>query len=96
MDIEEKQTNHSQFMAISKEAHELRWKKFLLYGDSYKLFSLLGIYIRMNDKMARIKTIIEHPGYDLNDERLRDSLIDLSNYSIMAVMEVDDGKHKKI
>jgi hypothetical protein len=90
MDIEDKQKNHSQFIAISKEAHELRWKKFLLYGESYKLFSPLGIYIRMSDKMSRIKTIIEHPGYDINDERIRDSLIDLSNYAIMMVMEIDD------
>jgi hypothetical protein len=90
MDIEQKKSNHARFMAVSKEAYELRWKKFLLYGDSYKLFSPIGIFIRMSDKMSRIKSILENPDCDCNDERIRDSLIDLSNYAIMMTMEIDD------
>ena len=94
MDIKEE--NHKIFLKIMQEAGNLRWSKYCLYGDSYKLFSVQGLAMRMNDKIQRILNILQSEKdfekiYPLN-ESLRDSALDLANYAIMFVMEYDDKK----
>ena len=49
----------------------------------------VGVTIRMNDKMVRIKSIIKK-GYAAN-ESLRDSYLDLVNYAAFAVMFLDES-----
>ena len=44
--------------------------------------------IRISDKVNRFKTLIKAKG-QVNDESIRDTLIDTANYCIMTVMELD-------
>lgn len=55
---------------------------------------LNGLRVRMHDKMARLNHIVENPGTDVNDESLKDTLIDLLNYSAIAIL-VLEGKWPK-
>lgn len=47
-----------------------------------------GLRVRMHDKMSRINNLYEH-GADPENESLRDSFLDLANYSIIAMMVLD-------
>lgn len=49
---------------------------------------LNGLRVRMYDKIARINNLIE-TGIDPRNESLRDSFMDLANYSIIALMVLD-------
>lgn len=53
-----------------------------------------GLRVRMHDKMARLNHLLENPDADMNDESLRDTLIDLMNYCAIAMM-VLEGKWPK-
>ena len=44
--------------------------------------------IRMGDKLNRYKALIKGR-QQVNDESVRDTLIDLANYAVMTVVEMD-------
>ena len=46
-------------------------------------FAMLGLAIRMNDKMQRLLNLIKD-GKEPNNESLEDTLIDIANYAVMA------------
>ena len=62
------------------------------YGDSFHLtyqkWGLPMAAIRLEDKLRRFETLIRAESR-VKDESVRDTLIDLANYSIMTVMELD-------
>ncbi len=49
---------------------------------------LNGLRVRMHDKLARINHLIDS-GATPEHESLRDSFIDLANYSVIALMVLD-------
>lgn len=55
---------------------------------------LNGLRVRMWDKVARINNIIDK-GIDPKNESLRDSFIDLLNYSAIALMVLDGNWPEK-
>ena len=59
------------------------------FSDSFKEFGLISAVVRMNDKMNRIKSLSKKGGRHVEDESLRDSLMDLANYAMMTVIELD-------
>ena len=48
--------------------------------------------IRRGDKLARFKSLTKSEVQEVKDESIRDTLIDLANYAIMTVLELDDLK----
>lgn len=79
---------------ICKELHELYKKKNHDYGDSFhKTFEEEGMAmprIRLSDKLNRFK-MLSRPKEDqlVPEESIRDTLIDLANYAIMTVVEME-------
>ena len=71
---------------IQAEGLELFIKKNADYGSSYKQYGLIGVLVRLQDKINRALHITHH-GIHVKDESLRDTLIDLHNYAAMALME---------
>lgn len=49
---------------------------------------LNGLRVRMHDKLARINHLLD-TGADPQNESLRDSFLDLANYSVIALMVID-------
>jgi len=96
-----------EFMEIQVEQYELFAKKMLSYGlgniamgsnldtkDDVNL-SLTAIWIRSMDKMQRLKQLVLlNKTNSLDNEPIEDAYIDLSNYSIIALL-VKAGKWKK-
>jgi hypothetical protein len=50
---------------------------------------LNGLRVRMHDKLSRINHLIDS-GATPENESLRDSFLDLANYSVIAMMVLDD------
>jgi hypothetical protein len=71
---------------IQAEGLELFIKKNADYGNSYKQYGLIGVLVRLQDKINRALNITKN-GIHVKDESLRDTLIDLHNYAAMALME---------
>jgi len=73
---------------IQAEGLELFIKKNADYGNSYKQYGLIGVLVRLQDKINRALNITKN-GIQVKDESLRDTLIDLHNYAAMALMETE-------
>jgi len=80
---------------IQKEGLDLFIKKNTDYGDAYKTYGPIGVLIRIGDKINRLSTITNSSITLIPTESLRDTLIDLHNYSAMAIMLLD-SKEKKL
>jgi hypothetical protein len=82
---------------ICTEINELYAKKNHDYGDSFhQTFVEEGVAmarIRLGDKFNRFKTISRGNEQKVNDESIRDTLIDLANYAIMTVLEMEVADH---
>lgn len=77
---------------ICKELHALYEKKNHDYGDSFHFTFMEEGYamprIRLSDKLNRFKALSKS-GEQKVDESMRDTLIDLANYAIMTVLEME-------
>jgi hypothetical protein len=76
---------------IQNEALELFTKKNIDYGDAFAKYGIIGVLIRMEDKLQRYLSITNNGVNLINNENVRDTLIDLHNYSAMAIMLLDNG-----
>lgn len=78
---------------ICKEINNLYERKNHDYGDSFhQTFAEEGMAmarIRLGDKFSRFKTLSRSGEQKVNDESIRDTLIDLANYAIMTVLEME-------
>jgi hypothetical protein len=84
--------------AICDELNKLYEKKNHDYGDSFhQTFVEEGLAmtrIRLGDKFSRFKTLSRLTNSDsdeqqVTDESIRDTLMDLANYAIMTILEMD-------
>ena len=72
------------------------------YGDSvhetYLKYGLTSFLVRMEDKMSRLRSLSTKSSAEqrAKDESIRDTLLDLANYAIIAVIEMDEAADSKI
>jgi len=76
----------SQMKTIQEEALKLFTKKNIDYGDAFATYGTIGVLMRIQDKLKRFISITKNGINLVNDESLRDTLIDLHNYSAMSLM----------
>tara|TARA_Y100000389_G_scaffold62260_2_gene58332 strand:+ start:1242 stop:1643 length:402 start_codon:yes stop_codon:yes gene_type:complete len=84
-----------QMKAVQSEGLELFKKKNTDYGDAFANYGVIGVLVRMGDKISRLQSITTKSVSLVNTESLRDTLIDLHNYSAMAIMLLDQDKLDK-
>ena len=75
-----------QLKQIQREALELFKLKNADYGDAFAKYGLIGVLMRIEDKIQRVISITKNGVNLVNDEGLKDTLIDLHNYAAMALM----------
>lgn len=78
-----------KFREVQNEGFELFKKKNADYGNSFEDHGTIGILVRMNDKIKRLMTITNKNITLVNTESLRDTLIDLHNYTALAITLMD-------
>ena len=81
-----------QLQNVQDEGRELFKKKNQDYGDAFATYGTVGVLVRMGDKIQRLQSITSKGINLVEDEKIRDTLIDLHNYAAMAVMLLDERK----
>lgn len=72
---------------IISDNTELFEKKNTDYGNSFVDFELIGIIVRLNDKINRILNLGDVPPETMQvDEKIEDTINDLYNYCIIGLM----------
>jgi len=79
-----------QLKAVQQNALELFTKKNIDYGDAFAKYGIIGVLMRIEDKIQRSLSITKNGVNLVNDEGIRDTLLDLHNYAAMALMLLDE------
>jgi len=79
-----------QLKHIQSEGLELFRRKNADYGDAFAKYGVIGVLMRIEDKIQRSLSITKNGVNLVNDEGIRDTLLDLHNYAAMALMLLED------
>ena len=79
-----------QMKKVQAEGLALFTKKNADYGDAFATFGVIGVLMRIEDKIQRALSITKNGINLVDDESLRDTMIDLHNYSAMTMMLLDE------
>ena len=82
-----------QLERVQREGYELFVKKNRDYGDSFATYGPIGVIVRMGDKISRLTSLTKSKIQLVDNESVRDTLIDLHNYAAMAVMLMDEEEN---
>lgn len=87
-----------EFRKIQEEQYQLFMSKMMDYGRSNitlggdlsekedREYSLMGIQIRLNDKINRLKNLLVHKRNYVKGEPIEDTFIDVANYGIIGML----------
>ena len=84
-----------QMKTIQSEALELFAKKNADYGDAFAKFGTIGVLMRIEDKIQRSLSITKNGVTLVDDEKIRDTLLDLHNYAAMGLMLLDEKEKSR-
>ena len=82
------------FEMVIAEMLDTYKKKNADYGNSFaetiQEFGYIPAVARINDKLKRVKNMVK--GNEMNvNESMRDNLMDIAVYSVLTIMELDNG-----
>ena len=94
-----------RYRALLKEALELHISKNKGYSandpDAFANFRLAegmgltpvqGVLVRLGDKFARVQSLAKNPENDMVGESMRDTLMDLSAYVLIAICLIEEAR----
>lgn len=87
----EKKDRVKQMEEIQASCLEIFKKKNHDYGDAFARYGTIGVLIRIEDKLQRLRSIDEKKIQLVDDESMKDTLLDLHNYSAMALMLLNES-----
>ena len=86
-------TKIEKHLSICNQLNAIYERKNHDYGDSfaksYREYGMTMPCIRLEDKLNRLKTLVKSGDAKVADESVRDTILDLANYAIMTVLEMD-------
>ena len=65
------------------------------FGNTYKQLGIASALVRISDKYNRLMSLGSGKKQMVNDESLRDTLMDMANYCLMTVLELDREAYNK-
>ena len=80
-----------QMENVQSNALQMFKKKNKDYGDAFAKFGVIGVLMRIEDKIQRALSISNKEINLVKDENIRDTLIDLHNYAAMVLMLLDEN-----
>lgn len=89
---------HQAHQQICNKLHAIYVNKSQDYGDSfgetYRKLGIISALTRISDKYNRLISLATKPEEErkVKDESIQDTLLDLSNYCIMTVIEMEAEK----
>ena len=85
----------NEFRKITNEMVMLYERKNNDYGnsihDTYNKYGAAAYLVRMEDKINRVRTLVQNKEQKV-DEKIHDTLVDLANYSILMLLELENDK----
>lgn len=88
---EDTKMNEKLHQELLDYMHNLYITKNHDYGnsvhDTYEKYGLTSFLVRIEDKLNRVRTLSKNDA-KVNDEKIEDTLMDMANYAILAVMEL--------
>lgn len=85
--------NENAFRECTVEMRNLYKKKNHDYGNSFgetfKKLGLVSAVTRINDKFNRLCTLSTGEEQQVKSETIRDTLLDMANYCVMTIIELD-------
>lgn len=91
MNCDKKRDKHQ---ALCNQLHDIYVKKNIDYGDSatrtFKEFGILSYATRLSDKFNRFVQLAKGNEAKVKDESIKDTLIDMANYCLMAVIDMEE------
>lgn len=91
-----------KFEQITTNMFDLYKRKNADYGNSvaktFDEYGLVSFLVRIEDKLNRVATLTKKSTTEqqVKDEKIEDTLLDLANYSIMALIELDRVKSEQV
>lgn len=87
------------FGSITEEMREVFTKKRSDYGqtseETYKKFGPVSLLVRMYDKLGRLDNLlVKNNTAQVSDESVSDTLLDLANYAIIAIIELAKARRR--
>jgi hypothetical protein len=79
-----------QLREIQGKALELFTRKNADYGDAFAKYGVIGVLMRIEDKIQRSLSITKNGVNLVSDEGIKDTLLDLHNYAAMALMLLEE------
>ena len=86
------ETSVDKVEKIQAEALSLFKRKNEQYVNAFAKYGTVGVMIRMGEKINRFLSVSRLKIELKDEETLRDTLLDLLNYSSMAIMLLDEKK----
>jgi hypothetical protein len=85
----------SRFKQITNEMVNLYERKNSDYNnsihDTYMKYGAVAYLVRMEDKINRVRSLVRNKEQKV-DEKIHDTLVDLANYSILMLLELEGDK----
>lgn len=92
-------SDEERFKKILNKMYETFKAKNADYGDSahktFEEYGLVSFLVRMSDKMNRMATLVKKEA-KVKDEKIEDTLGDLANYCVLALLELEKEKESKV
>lgn len=89
-------TMDTTFEMVTAEMLNMYERKNADYGNSFaetiREFGFIPAVARINDKLKRVKNMVFGQEMNIKDESLRDNLMDIANYCVLTIMELDNQK----
>lgn len=79
-----------QMIEVQSKGLELFKKKNKDYGDAFAQYGVIGVLMRIQDKIQRSVNISKTNICLVDNESIQDTLIDLHNYAAMALMLLNE------
>lgn len=84
-----------KFKQITDEMVNLYERKNSDYGnsihDTFMKYGAVSYLVRMEDKINRVRSLVQNKEQKV-DEKIHDTLVDLANYSILMLLELEGDK----
>ena len=91
-------TKVEQHWALCEQLNQIYEKKNHDYGDSFHTTfqeeGMAMVRIRLSDKLNRFKNLTKSKDQMVQDESIQDTLMDLANYALMTVLEMQIEKQQ--
>lgn len=85
------------FEKLTKEMSQTFAKKRNDYGqtttETFKKFGPVSMLVRMYDKIGRLESLLINNRENMVGEKVEDTLLDLANYALIAILEL--RKHER-